>query len=439
MRKLPATAHQGKTSPRPLAQFQVSRIHSVTSSGPDARSTAKISGKLCKESSGCQDVVLDSSSLTLVVPAMPIEEIASQFYFNNFNIVRSTVTIQRQYSPMRTKSSSMSVTTVGLAGLAITHRDSSLMNLARMKYSLALQLLSRAVLDPKEATLGSTATASFNLSVFEMLISDGHGAAYQWLKHIHGTIALIRAVCLPKEDVQNAIKGCLQATACLISERPIPQYMNELVKSCNDYSVAEDVHSIVELFILMGGLINFYIQAKQTRNKSPRHLISALLEIDAALVSWTDRLSPAWMGHPSSGNPLYRPEDRCLPRFWAYYRLCRVLAHRVILDNLDILRTQSHNAERSNFSAQDDKSRSILSAIPRDLYASIPLMLKASYPAGRTSISLDSDVFFLITILQALLKLTGKEQVTEKWSVDACQELGDGFNTTKDFITAHLS
>lgn len=62
-----------------------------------------------------------------------------------------------------------SFTSVGLAALAIMHKDPYLMVLARRQYSSALNLLSQAIGELKESVNGALVAASFNLSVFEVL------------------------------------------------------------------------------------------------------------------------------------------------------------------------------------------------------------------------------------------------------------------------------
>lgn len=62
-----------------------------------------------------------------------------------------------------------SFTSVGLAALAIIHKDTHMMVLARRQYSSALNFLARAIEESKESVNGALIAASFNLSVFEVL------------------------------------------------------------------------------------------------------------------------------------------------------------------------------------------------------------------------------------------------------------------------------
>lgn len=108
--------------------------------------------------------------MTLITPTMDIEEMALRYYFSNFNITRPYASTPGKPEPYIATSSSgtCSVTSVGLAALATVRKDPHMMNLARRKYSSALRYLARAVADPAELAKGSTTTASFNLSMFEV-------------------------------------------------------------------------------------------------------------------------------------------------------------------------------------------------------------------------------------------------------------------------------
>ncbi|KAL2847741.1 hypothetical protein BJY01DRAFT_246642 [Aspergillus pseudoustus] len=118
-----------------------------------------------------------SFSLTVVTPTTYVEEIAWKYFFTNFNITRSTPFAIPE--PWLTGSSCGlgSVTSVGLAAMAIIRQDPNMMELARRNYSSALRNLARAVQDPQEVIKGPTTTTSFNMSMFEMIISDGPDTA----------------------------------------------------------------------------------------------------------------------------------------------------------------------------------------------------------------------------------------------------------------------
>jgi hypothetical protein len=49
-----------------------------------------------------------------------------------------------------------------------------------------------------------------------MIISDGPDTAYEWLKHIRGTTALMRVVQFPFANAIFAVKGCLQVCFTIV-------------------------------------------------------------------------------------------------------------------------------------------------------------------------------------------------------------------------------
>ncbi|KAL3457520.1 hypothetical protein BJX64DRAFT_16475 [Aspergillus heterothallicus] len=380
------------------------------------------------------------SSLNMVTPTTYVEEIACKYFFTNFNITRTTPFAIPEPWLLGSACGIDSVTSVGLAAMAIIRQDPHMMALARRTYSGALRHLARAVQDPQEVTKGPTTTTSFNMSMFEMIISDGPDTAYEWLKHIRGTTALMRVVRFPmmKPHSIYAKKGCLQvsftiAVGSLISETPIPSYLIDVVKSFTRTDLHMELTPIVELFSLLSRLVNLYIMVKQAEDHSASDLTFALTDIDDDLVNWTTRLPPVWTGDPSAGSDLLDgPETpNWLPRLWGYYRLCRIITHQVILDN----------AHRSP--GKEEVSREIVSRMSNEIYASIPSMLRKPAMADcmGVCVGLTSDVFFLVTILQALLKVTtDKRLVLDYWAVSASEAMGEeGFAPIRGFVSRHLS
>ncbi|KAL5342744.1 hypothetical protein BJX70DRAFT_394585 [Aspergillus crustosus] len=419
------------------------------------------------------------SSLSFIIPSTKIEDFAWTYYLTNFNITRHNPGCYPDPYLTASTTGMASVTSVGLAALALIHHDPHMMELARKNYSAALRNLARAVRDPKELRKGTTATASFNLSMFEMIISDSPEAAYSWLRHIHGTAALMRVVHMPTNGDASAITGCLQvsfsvAIGCLISEQPVPRDVIRLVKSLrreaedegeeiNSYiDIDIDIAAIVELFTLLSSLVNLYVQIKkshsQSGDKSPSstetdlNMTSALAEIDADLLHWESRLPPLWTGAPHTGRAIIshnRDESggtHWIPRLWGYYRLCRILTHSIILDDN---RNNNNNTQKGLSPIELKNSRKIIRQMCAGIYASVPAMLKKSFffSCFEPCLGLTSDVFFLVTILQALVKVTvaaaaaaaeDVEDVVGNWACPASEVLGGKFGPLRGFVGKFL-
>ena len=65
----------------------------------------------------------------------------------------------------------VSITSVGLAALAVAHKDPGMMNLARMKYNVAIRVLTKATIGI-QSDIEHYVAGSFILSIFEVLCSE---------------------------------------------------------------------------------------------------------------------------------------------------------------------------------------------------------------------------------------------------------------------------
>ncbi|KAL3464538.1 hypothetical protein BJX64DRAFT_298348 [Aspergillus heterothallicus] len=369
-------------------------------------------------------------SLNFGTLSTKVEDFAWKYYLDNFNITRN----KRDCFPTSSLTSSLtgtaSVTSVGLAALALLRHDPHMMHIARKKYSMALRHMKRAVLEPQQLRNGTPAIASFNLAILEMIISDGADEGYSWLKHIHGTSKLMQAMYMPVKGVILTTAGCLQvsftiALGCLISEQLI---CPEIVRLVEIYANGSP---FIDLFTILSNLVNLYVRKKKgqygNRNCTDNDL--ALDGINAGLIEWESRLPPLWKDSSTVGDAPYSERSNWVPRLWGYYRLCRILAHRVTLDT------------RHTFPDRKKASQQVTDEMCCAIYASVPSILGQcitdTYPDP--GLGLTSDVFYLVTILQALIKLTEKDEVIQNWAVRAADELGERFNPLRGFVARHLA
>ncbi|KAH8755308.1 hypothetical protein F5883DRAFT_504586 [Diaporthe sp. PMI_573] len=382
----------------------------------------------------------------LFSPSMPMDQIAWKYYHDNFNVYgRSYAYDERPYLD-HSSLASISFTSVGLAALAIIQGDPHLMSLARRRYSSALVLLARDILDPKRTVNEPTVASCFTLSMFEMMACDAPSGAYLWLTHIHGATALLRSLCLATGGACSKIDGLLKfcytaVLACLISEETVPEVLFQVVQCCRTSEPTTGLLSAIELFTMLVDLVNLYIQTQQMKSQKLVDLIARAATIDQRLVYWNSRLPPMGSNHPASGSAIYSLDQDWL--MWArnYQRLCRVLANKVILDNLDAIllsrQTKYSMTHLSKLNLQYAESTFVLSQIPHEIYNSIPFMI-GSYENGLPYFTLSSGAFFMITMLQSLIKLTDQRTVKDNWSTSACEWFGSRFDDTKDLVTRHL-
>lgn len=101
--------------------------------------------------------------------SMSIESVAQTFFFNTYAIVGPTCPHAAQHSLQGPAVDLLSITAVGMAGLANYKKDKGLMVLARAKYDSSLRLIKTALQNPAEASKEATIAAVFMMSMFEVL------------------------------------------------------------------------------------------------------------------------------------------------------------------------------------------------------------------------------------------------------------------------------
>ena len=72
----------------------------------------------------------------------------------------------------RPSSATISLTSVGLAALAVVHKDPDMMDLARRKYNFAIRVLTKAINGEQDSGIEQYIAGSFILSIFEVLSPD---------------------------------------------------------------------------------------------------------------------------------------------------------------------------------------------------------------------------------------------------------------------------
>ncbi|KAH1381456.1 hypothetical protein KXW47_007114, partial [Aspergillus fumigatus] len=87
---------------------------------------------------------------------------------------------------------------------------------------------------------------------------------------------------------------------------------------------------------------------------------------------------------------------------------------------------------------QSDGLPAVVSQMASEVYDCIPAMLGSIYHRGKPSPCLLLNVFFLITILQALIQLTDKATVVDNWSSHVCKLYGEDFGVMKELVMMRL-
>lgn len=195
----------------------------------------------------------------------------------------------------------------------------------------------------------------------------------------------------------------------------------------------------VELFPLLCTLVDLYVQTAQSRDQKRSYIISKAIETAQSLQSWAARLPSTWTDPLAPEKSQHGPDACWIARVWVYYRLCRILAHMVIQSSL-ASPLQSLSWTLGGVSCpQFDSLSPVVSQMTSEIYDCIPAILGSIYLRDKPSPALSSNVFFLITILQALIRLTDKVTVVDNWSSQMCRLYGEDFGVMKELVMMRLS
>ncbi|KAJ5194071.1 hypothetical protein N7491_001407, partial [Penicillium cf. griseofulvum] len=383
-------------------------------------------------------------SLVAMKPTFNVEELAQKVFSDNFEILGDGCKHWMDSGAEHPSSATISLTSVGLAALAVVHKDPDMMDMARRKYTFAIRVLNKAIIAHRGSGIEQSIAGSFILSIFEIITCDKHSSSHAWQNHVHGAAAFFGYLCsanrLPVSPVKELIEICYTtALACLISGRAVPHFLLELparfgVSSSTSKKDEDPLLSAMRLFSIMGTLVNIWGLADQSYFP-PSQLILLGIKHDEALQNWAASLPAAWTyhDHPEGRQSIYK--NVWYARMWNYYRLARILANRIIIDNFDILSPAMLPGD--NFKLQHDQSGEAIAFLLQGVYISLPFMFNSEQMPA-TSIPLSGALFFTTTILQSLLETTDRAALIQDWSSPACEVLGERFAFTKGIVMKNL-
>jgi hypothetical protein len=227
--------------------------------------------------------------------------------------------------------------------------------------------------------------------------------------------------------------------ACLISGKTVPHFLLELPgrfgASSNTSQDDEDpLLSAMRLFTILGTLVNIRVLANQSFFL-PSQLVEMALKSDQTLQNWAASLPASWTYQKLSKGPQYIYQDVWYARMWNYYRLARILANRIIIDNCDIMVPAMLPSDILKL--QYPQSYAAIPLLSQEIYSSLPFMFKLEQVPA-TSLPLSAALFFTTTLLQSLLGLTDRDTLIQDWSSPAFEILGESFTFTKGIVMQNL-
>jgi hypothetical protein len=104
----------------------------------------------------------------LIKPTFNMEDVAQKVFTDNFPVLGEGCKIWMECRAEKPSSATISLTSVGLAALAVVHRDPQIMTMARKKYNTAIRTLTAAIVHHGETGVEQSTAASFILSIFEV-------------------------------------------------------------------------------------------------------------------------------------------------------------------------------------------------------------------------------------------------------------------------------
>jgi hypothetical protein len=104
----------------------------------------------------------------LMKPTFNMEDLAQKVFTDNFPVLGEGCKSWMECGADKPSSATISLTSVGLAALAVVHKDPKMMNLARRKYNAAIKVLTEAIVHHGETGVEQSIAASFILSIFEV-------------------------------------------------------------------------------------------------------------------------------------------------------------------------------------------------------------------------------------------------------------------------------
>lgn len=97
-----------------------------------------------------------------------IEAVSRKIFFDCFPIMGETCKRAMESGLSQSSSAATGMISVGLIALATMEKDPQIMQLARVKYEIVLQQLTKATLQPWDTPIEHSIGASYFLSIFEV-------------------------------------------------------------------------------------------------------------------------------------------------------------------------------------------------------------------------------------------------------------------------------
>lgn len=202
---------------------------------------------------------------------------------------------------------------------------------------------------------------------------------------------------------------------CIIKRTSVSAHIRKIVQSYPLFKLDAEVGPATRLFDIVCKLADLHsYQVTQIAER-----VSTALSIEKELLAWKSDLPEKWK-YSLDENKLdkaYGPSCHLYAspwqsHTWAHYRICRHIAHSVLLQYLDTISlpiAKAHPVLIEACASQREASREIQSIMMRDLCASMPYILGFydKTKGNNMMIPQHSGVFGLLGSIQAMVGVSG--------------------------------
>ncbi|RAL16853.1 Zn(II)2Cys6 transcription factor [Aspergillus homomorphus CBS 101889] len=341
-----------------------------------------------------------------------------------------------------------SMASTGMAMLSRARRSVPLRIASEKEYGHALQLLTSAVTDEKEARDNSTLAAVLLLAIFEVVSSRAPQNLDNWTNHIAGAAALLELRGVEQLRKAEGLKLFLQLRyqiiiSCLQREARVPQSVLDCTRVAQFLRPQTEAYSD-RLISITGRLANLRADIRDKVITDNQDILTTVYSIEGELMTWLAALPSRFLyttiespwptqsnwGLTSYNNRYHVYQDLWLSHAWNQYRCARIMISEYILTytyRLNLCMTLSPDLISHHAQVRDQAKKLAL-----DICASVPYHFSADLVTGEATtfntVALEHG-FIRGMILLWPLFLAGatepKDHSLRRWVVDCLALIGN--------------
>lgn len=278
----------------------------------------------------------------------PIEERAKGFFWSHYVCGKSS-TFDYIQSVLNLKESdcclSVSLDSVSLAHFSRRAHSVKALQMARHKYTTALQLTNAALRSSESVTKDATFLAVLFLDLFEKITKSSPGPL-EYSAHAKGAIALatLRGHEQFRDPIGLRMFTQLSAsilTKCIQVDIPVPAGLLDLWRVARDYLDVSSpkLHFLEQLILFVQLRV-----AVQHGVLSRTEIILSAKRIDSSLLAIPTKVAPHWMHETIYntywsadvyGDQFYVYQDHRISTLWNNIRIARIFLNKMILEQYE--------------------------------------------------------------------------------------------------------